>query len=64
MNVLIVHAHNEPKSFNTAMMNLAVEVLQGEGHEVLVSDLYEIKFNPVASADDFRDELERIEDEA
>lgn len=55
MNVLIVHAHNEPKSFNTAMMNLAVEVLQGEGHEVLVSDLYEMKFNPVASADDFRD---------
>ncbi len=53
MNVLIVHAHNEPRSFNTSMFNLAVEVLSAEGHDVIVSDLYAMKFNPVASADDF-----------
>jgi len=53
MNVLIVHAHNEPQSFNTAMLNLAVEVLSGQGHEVVVSDLYAMNFNPVASAGDF-----------
>lgn len=54
MNVLIVHAHNEPKSFNASMKNLAVEALSGDGHEVVVSDLYAMKFNPIASADDFR----------
>ena len=54
MNVLIVHAHNEPQSFNTAMKNLAVEVLSEQGHEVVVSDLYAQKFNPVASAEDFK----------
>ncbi|MES2868653.1 MAG: NAD(P)H-dependent oxidoreductase [Pseudomonadota bacterium] len=53
MNVLIVHAHNEPQSFNASMLSLAVEVLSGQGHEVIVSDLYAMKFNPVATADDF-----------
>ena len=28
MNVLIVHAHEEPKSFNGAMTDHAVDVLQ------------------------------------
>ena len=54
MNVLIVHAHNEPRSFNTAMKSLAVEVLGEQGHEVVVSDLYAQQFNPVASGKDFR----------
>lgn len=53
MNVLIVHAHHEPLSFNSAMKNLSVEVLRESGFEVVVSDLYAQKFNPVASADDF-----------
>lgn len=53
MNVLIIHAHHEPKSFNTAMKDLAVDTLRGQGHRVVVSDLYAMKFNPVASADDF-----------
>ena len=53
MNVLIVHAHNEPKSFSAAMKNLAVEELQGQGHSVELSDLYTMQWNPVASAADF-----------
>ncbi|WP_152223461.1 NAD(P)H-dependent oxidoreductase [Pseudomonas sp. SCB32] len=53
MNVLIVHAHNEPGSFTAAMKNLAVVVLSEQGHEVKVSDLYAQRFNPVASAADF-----------
>jgi NAD(P)H dehydrogenase (quinone) len=53
MNVLIVHAHPEPKSFTTAMKDLAVEVLTEQGHEVVVSDLYAMNWNPVASAADF-----------
>ncbi len=53
MNVLIVFAHNEPYSFNAAMKNLAVDVMRSQGHEVVVSDLYAMNFNPVASASDF-----------
>lgn len=53
MNVLIVHAHPEPKSFNAAMKDLAVATLCDAGHEVVVSDLYAMNFNPVASAADF-----------
>ncbi|SDO60456.1 NAD(P)H-dependent oxidoreductase [Pseudomonas jinjuensis] len=53
MNVLIVHAHNEPQSFSTALYKLAQETLQGQGHAVQVSDLYAMNWNPVASAADF-----------
>jgi NAD(P)H dehydrogenase (quinone) len=53
MNVLIVHAHPEPQSFTSALRDLAVETLQGQGHQVQVSDLYAMKWNPVASSEDF-----------
>ncbi len=53
MNVLIVFAHNEPRSFNAAMKDEAVRLLQGEGHAVQVSDLNAMHLNPVASAADF-----------
>ena len=53
MNVLIVHAHPEAKSFNSALMALAKEQFTQAGHNVEVSDLYEMNWNPVASADDF-----------
>lgn len=53
MNVLIVHAHPEPRSFCAAMCGTAVEVLREQGHAVVVSDLYAQGFNPVASAADF-----------
>jgi NAD(P)H dehydrogenase (quinone) len=53
MKVLIVHAHEEPKSFNAAMKDTAVSVLQEAGHQVQVSDLYALKFNPVGGKHDF-----------
>lgn len=53
MNVLIVYAHSQPTSFNAALLQTAVATLEAEGHAVQVSDLYAMKFNPVASADDF-----------
>lgn len=53
MNVLIVHAHPEPKSFTAALRDQAVETLQAQGHQVRVSDLYQMDWNPVASAEDF-----------
>ena len=52
MNVLIVYAHPEPKSFNGAMRDLAVETLRGAGHAVVVSDLYAMGFDPVAGPGD------------
>ncbi|WP_045458125.1 NAD(P)H-dependent oxidoreductase [Caballeronia cordobensis] len=53
MNALIVHAHPEAASFTTAMRDAAADVLTEAGHDVRVSDLYEMKFNPVASPNDF-----------
>ncbi len=53
MKVLIVHAHPEPKSFTAALRDQAVKTLEAQGHEVQVSDLYAMNWNPVASADDF-----------
>lgn len=53
MKVLIVHAHPEPKSFTAALRDQAVATLEAQGHEVRVSDLYGMNWNPVASADDF-----------
>jgi NAD(P)H dehydrogenase (quinone) len=56
MNVLIVYAHPEPRSFNGAMRDVAVETLASAGHEVVVSDLYAMHFNAVVGADDFTGE--------
>ncbi len=53
MNVLIVHAHEEPKSFNGAMRDTAMSVLKESGHTVEVSDLYAMNFNPVGGKHDF-----------
>ena len=53
MKVLIVHAHPEPQSFTAALRDQAVTTLQAQGHEVQVSDLYAMQWNPVASAADF-----------
>ena len=53
MQVLIVHAHPEPQSFTTAMKDMAVETFRAGGHTVTVSDLYAMRFNPVAGPDDF-----------
>jgi NAD(P)H dehydrogenase (quinone) len=55
MNVLIVHAHPEPRSFTAAMRDVAVATLSEAGHAVTVSDLYAMAFDPVAKAADFSD---------
>lgn len=53
MKVLIVHAHYEAQSFNSALKNQAVKTLTEAGHEVQVSDLYAMNWNPVAAQADF-----------
>lgn len=58
MNILIVHASPEPKSFGSAMKDLAVETLSAQGHKVVVSDLYQSNFDPVASAADVTERMD------
>ncbi len=53
MKVLYVYAHPEPKSFNGALKDTALAALKEKGHEVKLSDLYAMNFNPVLSAGDF-----------
>ena len=53
MKILIVYAHPEPLSFNGALKNQAVNVLTGAGHEVVVSDLYAMRFEAAGGPVDF-----------
>lgn len=53
MNVFIVHAHPEPQSFNAAMTRTAQQALREAGHEVVVSDLYAMGFDPVSDRRNF-----------
>jgi NAD(P)H dehydrogenase (quinone) len=53
LNVLIIYAHHEPASFTSAMKNVATQVLESQGHSVVVSDLYGQGFSAVAQKWDF-----------
>lgn len=53
MRVFIVHAHHEPQSFNAALTAQAREALLAAGHEVVVSDLYAMGFDPVSGRRNF-----------
>ncbi len=55
MNVLIVSAHPEPRSFNASLCSVATDSLAQAGHTVVVSDLYAQGFSAAAGADDFTD---------
>lgn len=53
MKVLIVFAHPEPKSYGSTLLRAAESTFRERGDEVVVSDLYAMGFNPIASPDDF-----------
>ena len=53
MNVFVVLAHPERRSFNAAMFDTAVETLSAAGHAVMTSDLYRMGFDPVSSRRNF-----------
>ncbi len=53
MRVFIVHAHPEQKSFNAALTRTAMEALEAAGHDVVLSDLYAMGFNPVSDRRNF-----------
>ena len=53
MNVLIVFAHPEPQSFNGALKDRALGTLRAQGHEVVVSDLYQMNWKADLGENDF-----------
>ena len=53
MNVLLVLAHPERRSFNGAMFDTAQATLQAAGHTVVTSDLYRMGFDPVSGRRNF-----------
>lgn len=53
MKALIVYAHEEPQSFNAALLKTAVDTLSSSGMSVTVSDLYAMNFDPVGGRHDF-----------
>ena len=55
MNILIVHAHPEPRSLNGALKDFAVRHLEAAGHAVQVSDLYAMQWQPSLDAHDSLD---------
>lgn len=52
--VLIVYAHHCDTSFNAALKNTAVKTLEGQGCDVMVSDLYALKFDPLIGKKDVK----------
>ncbi len=53
MNALIVHAHENPDSFCSALAFSAKKKLEEQGYQVEISDLYAKRFNPVGGKHDF-----------
>lgn len=41
MKILIVHAHENPHSFCSALANLTKSTLEAKGHQVTISNLYQ-----------------------
>ena len=54
MNVLLVLAHPERRSFNGALFDTAIKEFARGGHEIVTSDLYRMGFNPVSDRHNFR----------
>lgn len=52
-NVLIVYAHPEPTSLTRQLVEVTAETLARQGHEVVRSDLYGMRWKAVFDAHDF-----------
>ncbi|XP_058411359.1 ribosyldihydronicotinamide dehydrogenase [quinone] isoform X2 [Diceros bicornis minor] len=59
--VLIVYAHQEPRSFNASLKRVAVDELSQQGCTVTVSDLYAMDFEPRATRKDITGALSNPE---
>ncbi|MFI9028866.1 NAD(P)H-dependent oxidoreductase [Streptomyces sp. NPDC053560] len=62
MKVFWLYAHPESRSLNGSLKDEGIRALEAAGHEVRVSDLYAMKWNPVVDAEDFdHDRTERLD---
>lgn len=59
--VLIVYAHQDPKSFNGSLLKITVDELTKQGCSVTVSDLYAMQFEPRATRNDIVGETAKIQ---
>ena len=53
MNVFLVLAHPEPKSFNGALFREAYQLFAKQEQPVQTSDLYSMRFDPVSNRRNF-----------
>jgi len=51
--ILVVHAHPEPASLTRRFVDVTVQTLQQQGHEILQSDLYGMQWKAVFDERDF-----------
>lgn len=60
--VLIIHAQPEPSSLTQQLVDVSIECLGAQGHEVLQSDLYAMRWKATFDEQDFpeRGNLERL----
>lgn len=52
MNTLIIYANYKENSFTAAIRDTISDILHQNGHQIVVRDLYEMKFNPILSKED------------
>lgn len=57
--VLLVHAHPEPTSVSSRLLAAATKTLADEGHDVMLSDLYAMRWKAVLDEHDFPERLDR-----
>lgn len=56
MKVLVVLGHPRPGSFNHAISEITIQALQDMGHEPVLHDLYQEKFDPVMPVEEIDQE--------
>jgi NAD(P)H dehydrogenase (quinone) len=56
MNIFIVYAHPSPKSFTYKVLEQLIKGLTEAKHQVKISDLYQMNFNPNMSAQEYERE--------
>jgi putative NADPH-quinone reductase len=52
MVISVILAHPDPKSFNHAIAQAAVDAIKSNGHKVFFHDLYQEKFDPMLPAEE------------
>ncbi len=57
MKALLINAHPEPTSLCHGLVDIAKQELEAAGHEVMISDLYAMNFNPVLGPHDVTERL-------